>query len=80
MIPVKANPLKVSEAYEILGDEEKRQQYDTYGSAGGNPVPNPGKNSTGRFPGDSMGGMGGQGGFHGNIDPEELFRFHLSWN
>ena len=22
-----------------------------------------------------MGGMGGQGGFHGNIDPEELFRF-----
>ena len=25
-----------------------------------------------------MGGMGGQGGFHGNIDPEELFRFHRS--
>jgi len=49
---------EVSEAYEILGDEEKRQQFDTYGSAGG----------------DSMGGMGGQGGFHGNIDPEELFR------
>ena len=27
--------VKVSEAYEILGDEEKRQQFDTYGSAGG---------------------------------------------
>ena len=26
------------------------------------------------FSGDSMGGMGGQGGFRGNIDPEELFR------
>ena len=26
---------EVSEAYEILGDEDKRQQYDTYGSAGG---------------------------------------------
>merc|ERR1719290_575809 len=49
---------EVSEAYEILGDEDKRQQYDTYGSAGG----------------DSMGGMRGQGGFRGNIDPEELFR------
>ena len=24
--------------------------------------------------GDPMGGMGGQGGFRGNIDPEELFR------
>ena len=35
---------------------------------------------SGRFPGDSMGGMGGQGGFHGNIDPEELFRFPpCSW-
>ena len=39
------------------------------------------KIKTGRFPGDSMGGMGGQGGFHGNIDPEELFRFPISsWN
>jgi len=47
---------EVSEAYEILGDEEKRQQYDTYGTAG-----------------DQF-GMGGGGGFKGNIDPEELFR------
>jgi len=48
---------EVSEAYEILGDEEKRQQYDVHGTAG-----------------DPLGGMGGQGGFKGNIDPEELFR------
>jgi len=51
---------EVSEAYEILGDDEKRQQYDQFGSTGG----------------DQFGGMGGTGGggFRGNIDPEELFR------
>ena len=48
---------EVSEAYEVLGDEDKRQQYDTYGSTG-----------------EQFGGMGGQGGFRSNIDPEELFR------
>ena len=30
------------------------------------------------FSGDSMGGMGGQGGFRGNIDPEELFRSQVT--
>ena len=49
---------EVSEAYEILSDEDKRAQYDTYGATG-----------------EQFGGMGGgQGGFHSNIDPEELFR------
>jgi len=48
----------VSEAYEILGDDDKRAQYDTYGTSGE------------QFGG--MGG--GQGGFRSNIDPEELFR------
>ncbi|KAJ3658762.1 hypothetical protein Zmor_010483 [Zophobas morio] len=63
---------EVSEAYEILGDETKRKQFDTWGATseqmGG------------------MGGMGGQSGPHGHqgfaeqwqyrstIDPEELFR------
>ena len=50
----------MSEAYEVLGDDDKRAQFDTYGSAG-----------------EQFGGMGGgqqQGGFRGNIDPEELFR------
>jgi len=49
---------EVSEAYEILGDEEKRQQFDTYGTSGDN---------------FGMGDQGGFN-FKGNIDPEELFR------
>jgi len=57
---------EVSEAYEVLGDEDKRKQFDAYGAAGDH------------FGG--MGGPGGfhqqQGGFDfkSNIDPEELFR------
>ena len=68
---------EVSEAYEILGDEDKRQQYDTYGSAGGLVLT---LDTCWRitFSGDSMGGMGGQGGFRGNIDPEELFRSQVT--
>lgn len=52
---------EVSEAYEVLGDDDKRKQFDAYGTAGD------------QFGG--MGGGGG-GGFHhqSNIDPEELFR------
>lgn len=51
---------EVSEAYEILSDDEKRAQYDAYGTAGD------------QF---GMGGGGGNyGGFQSNIDPEELFR------
>lgn len=58
---------EVSEAYEVLGDEDKRKQYDAYGTAGA----------------DHFGGMGGGGhggfqqgawNFKSSIDPEELFR------
>jgi len=55
---------EVSEAYEVLGDEDKRKQFDQFGTAGD------------QFGG--MGGGGGfnAGGFNyqSNIDPEELFR------
>ena len=50
---------EVSEAYEILGDADKRAHFDSYGSAGE------------QFGG--MGG-GGNAGFKSNMDPEELFR------
>jgi len=52
---------QLAEAYEVLGDEGKRKQYDTYGSAG--------------FDGSQAGG--GQQYWRGqttNVDPEELFR------
>lgn len=56
---------EVSEAYEILSDETKRQQYDNWGT-------------TSDFPGGGAGagsqGSWGTGGFHSTIDPEELFR------
>jgi len=54
---------EVSEAYEVLSDEGKRKQYDTFGSAGE------------QFGQDGMGGFS-QGGwnFKSNINPEDLFR------
>ncbi|XP_017280001.1 dnaJ homolog subfamily A member 3, mitochondrial-like [Kryptolebias marmoratus] len=53
---------KLAEAYEILSDEVKRKQYDTYGAAGFDP---------------SHAGAGQQQYYRAgaaNIDPEELFR------
>lgn len=54
---------EVSEAYEVLGDDKKRQEYDTFGMAG---------NGAGAH---EKAGFG-QGGFHyqSQVDPEELFR------
>eukprot|EP00057_Strongylocentrotus_purpuratus_P032206 XP_786934.2 PREDICTED: dnaJ homolog subfamily A member 3, mitochondrial [Strongylocentrotus purpuratus] len=55
---------EVAEAYEVLGDEGRRKEYDTLGQAG--------------FGAGGMGG-GAAGGFQGqwqqsSMDPEELFR------
>ncbi|XP_059479801.1 protein tumorous imaginal discs, mitochondrial isoform X2 [Neocloeon triangulifer] len=65
---------EVSEAYEVLSDETKRKEYDTWGSTSeqmgmGGGGPRPGRGSTG------MGqGYGGGWNFTSNVDPEELFR------
>lgn len=56
---------EISEAYEVLEDEKKRELYDNYGHAGVDPNNNPG-----------AGPFGGFGGFHGQqvqVDPEEIF-------
>jgi len=73
---------KISEAYEVLQDDQKRQQYDNFGHAGvgngdggggGNPFGG-GGNPFGGFGGFGGGGMGGQGvHFNGNMSQEDLF-------
>lgn len=54
---------QLAEAYEVLGDEVKRRQYDTYGVAGLDP---------------SRAGSAGRQQYHraggATVDPEELFR------
>ncbi|XP_061568474.1 dnaJ heat shock protein family (Hsp40) member A3a [Cololabis saira] len=52
---------QLAEAYEVLSDEGKRKQYDTYGS-------------TGFDAGQAGGGQQYWSGQTSNIDPEELFR------
>lgn len=58
--------VQIQEAYEILSDEQKRQQYDQFGfgfeGAGGGP---------GGFHGSTGGGAGG--GFPGGFDPNDIF-------
>ncbi|CAL2038467.1 unnamed protein product [Caenorhabditis brenneri] len=53
---------EISEAYEVLSDDTKRQEYDAYGSGGG-PA------GAGR-----AGGAGGGFHYHGNVDVNEIFR------
>lgn len=61
---------EVSEAYEVLSDDTKRREFDTYGQTSEN---------MGRQGGGGFGGQGPQGfsqnwQFRSTIDPEELFR------
>jgi DnaJ family protein A protein 3 len=58
---------QVSEAYEVLSDETKRREYDSYGSSG----PNPFASSSSGF---RSTGSQGFSGFQSQVDPEELFR------
>ncbi|KAG7504884.1 dnaJ-like subfamily A member 3, mitochondrial [Solea senegalensis] len=53
---------QLAEAYEVLGDESKRKQYDVYGS------------TTGFDAGQTGGGQHYWTGQTSNVDPEELYR------
>lgn len=61
-----------SEAYEVLGDQEKRSQFDTFGAT----------SSSSSSPGGGAGGFGFASGprrrtqwtYQSNVDPEDLFR------
>ena len=67
---------EVSEAYEILGDEEKRQRYDAYGHAGVDPNGGGGGGGGGGFNGFHGGFQGGfGGGGPQGMNPEDLFDF-----
>jgi len=57
---------EASEAYSVLSDDDKRKQYDTFGSAGpGGAGFNSQNGGTGFNGGAGFGGFGGQGGFGG---------------
>ena len=66
--------LQVTEAYEVLSDEQKRKMYDAYGHAG---LDDGGRGGAGGMGG--MGGFGFPGGFagfdggNGRMTPEEIF-------
>ncbi|KAG5880761.1 hypothetical protein JTB14_010943 [Gonioctena quinquepunctata] len=62
---------EVSEAYEILGDETKRKQYDTWGSTA-EQMAGMGGGGPGRASGAQ--GFSQQWQYQSTIDPEELFR------
>ena len=71
---------EVSEAYEVLGDDEKRQRYDNFGHAGvdgngggGDPFGGMGGQGFGGFGGFGGGGFGGGGGQQ--MNPEDIFDF-----
>ncbi len=54
---------EVSEAYSVLSDKKKRQQYDAYGSAGANSGFGGFESSSGGFSGFDFSGFGSQAGF-----------------
>ncbi|XP_065366907.1 protein tumorous imaginal discs, mitochondrial isoform X1 [Calliphora vicina] len=61
---------EVSEAYEVLSDDTKRREYDTYGQTS----ENMGRQGAGGFGGHGPQGFSQNWQFRSSIDPEELFR------
>ena len=66
---------EVSEAYEVLGDEEKRRNYDGFGSSSSSGSPG-GQDFGGGFRSGRTrgGGQWSQWSYQSNVNPEDLFR------
>lgn len=64
----------INEAYEILGDKEKRKQYDQYGQYFGPDGPPPGYGTGGAAGGSGFGGYstGGPGGGYTQVNMEDF--------
>lgn len=64
---------EASEAYEVLGDEKKRVEYDQYGSDGpGNPFSNQAGGTGGHNP--FSGGNNTNYNYNSKVNPEDLFK------
>jgi len=69
---------EVSEAYEVLGDEDRRRNYDGFGSSSSSSSDSPGQDFGGgsgfRSGRTRGGGQWAQWQYQSNVNPEDLFR------